>query len=754
LRRCYFNKGFGNTITEDYGCSETTMNHLSSFRHILVIEDQKARRIVALEAATYSIGRESCNEIVIYEPVVSRRHATFLRIKKSPNGNQYFYRIIDGDLEGNKSTNGLIINGLTANSHDLRHGDVILFGGRAKASYYIVPNSGEIALFNAIDSTLIDGAIELEPVANDDNSTIVSGKNQAEKLEKRDLIRLASFPELSPNPIIEINYHGEITYTNPAANIKFETLRQDLLEHPILIDLVDRSKNTEGNLLLREVQVGESIFEQYVHYLSSSELIRSYIFDITERKQTEQKLKYQAFHDLLTGLPNRAWFSKQLLISLEQAKRNQSAIAVIFLDLDGFKNINDTLGHSLGDQVLQQFAKRLVNCVRGGDTVARWGGDEFTILLPQIKDVEDTIKMAKRILDTLKQPFEIKEQQLYIKTSLGIAISPQDGEDSESLLKNADAALYRAKEKGRNRYQFYSSTITSKASLLLKLENLLHQAIEKNEFTLNYQPQVKLTTGEITGMEALLRWHHPDLGQIAPEKLISLAEQTDLIIPIGQWVLKTACLQNLTWQQMGLKPLPIAVNLSPRQFQQPNLVATIVQTLEETGLEPRYLEVEITETSIIQDEQFAAQIFQELRALGVSISLDDFGTGYSSLSYLQKFPFQTLKIDRTFVQALQNNPQDTAILSAMIVLGRICNLRVVVEGVETLQQLELLEKLHCEEVQGFWFSHPLKTEEATQLLLQHCTQQASELVTNEVSYRLRSSGKDATWRVCTGSSGV
>lgn len=712
------------------------MNNLPPFRHILVIEDQKARRIVTLEEATYSIGRESCNAIVIYESLVSRRHGTFLRIRKSPNGNEYFYRIVDGDLEGNKSTNGLIINGLTRESHDLRHGDVILFGGRAKASYYIVPSFREIALFNPIDSILLEEMTEpSQSVKNNVQSTLVSAQNNSEQLDKKDLIRLASFPELSPNPIIEISYTGEITYTNPVANIKFENLRQDLLDHPILKGLIDQSKNTEGNLVLREVKVGENIFEQYIHYLSDHQLIRSYIFDITERKQTEQKLQYQAFHDILTGLPNRAWFSKQLLISLEQAKRNKNVIAVIFLDLDGFKNINDSLGHSFGDQVLQHFAKRLINCVRGGDTVARWGGDEFTILLPQVHDEEDTIKLAQRIVEVLKKPFDIKEHQFYIKTSLGIAISPRDGEDAESLLKNADAALYRAKERGRNRYQFYSSTITSKAFLLLKLENLLHQAIEKNELSLHYQPQVMLTTGEITGVEALLRWYHADMGQVSPAKLIALAEQTDLIIPISQWVLKTACLQNVAWQQAGFKQLPITVNFSPRQFQQPNLASMIEQALEETGLAPHCLEVEITETSIIHDEKFAAQTFHELRSIGVSISLDDFGTGYSSLSYLQKFPFQTLKIDQSFVQALQANPQDTAILSAMIMLGRSFNLRVVAEGVETLQQLEILEKLHCKEVQGYWFSRPLKTEDATKLLLQHCIKREKINSSSELTFQ-------------------
>lgn len=696
-------------------------NHLSPFRHILVIEDQKARRLVALEEQTYTIGRESSNDIVIYERVVSRHHATLLRVKKNPNEENYSYRIVDGDLQGNKSTNGLVINGRGCESYDLKHGDIILFGGQAKVSYYILSNALEIALFNPVDQTQLAALFDNRLCVGDNNkSTLISQNDKDEGDQSEDLARLASFPELSPNPIIEVSFEGKITYVNPAANLKFSTLQQLQLEHPILAGLLDQSKNTQGNLLLREVQVEEDVFEQYVHYLANNKLIRSYVFEITERKRAEQKLKYQAFHDLLTGLPNRAWFNRQLTAALSNAQRQQVSLAVLFLDLDGFKNINDTLGHTFGDQVLQNFAKRLTGCVRAGDTVSRWGGDEFIVLLPYVPYSEDTIKLAQRILEVLKQPFEIEKQQFYIKTSMGIAIYPQDGEDGESLLKNADAALYRAKERGRNHYQFYSSTMTSKASLVLKLENLLHKALENEELSLHYQPQVRLKTGEITGMEALLRWYHPELGQVSPAKLIPLAEQTDLIIPIGQWVLKTACKQSLIWQKSGLKPLPVAVNFSPRQFQQPNLVLMVTQVLEETGLAPNLLEVEITETTIMQNEDFARQALEDLRDMGVHISLDDFGTGYSSLSYLQKFPFNTLKIDQSFTHSLSDRPQDLAIISAMITLGHHLQLRVIAEGVETLQQLELLQRLHCEEVQGFWFSRPLKAEDATKLLQQHC----------------------------------
>lgn len=707
------------------------MKNLPPFRHILVIEDQKARRIVALEEQSYSLGRESINDIVIYERVVSRHHATIIRVKKYPNEEHYSYRIIDGDLEGNRSTNGLIINGRGCESHDLKHGDIILLGGQAKASYYIISNSLEIALFNPIDQTQVAALLETSSETQDHSKSTLTSNTvdrlaQDGEYEKEELARLASFPELSPNPIIELNFQGQITYLNPSANLQFENLLETQLNHPILKGLMEASKNTQGNLLLREVQVGKKVYEQYVHYLPDNQRIRSYIFNITERKIAEQKLKYQAFHDSLTSLPNRSWFERQLAGALSNAKRYDLLLAVLFLDVDNFKTINDSLGHSIGDQVLQNFAQRLVSCLRAGDTVARWGGDEFVILLPQISSSEDTIRLAKRITETLQQPIEIQNQYLYIKTSVGIAIYPQDGEDGESLLKNADAALYRAKERGKNNHQFYSSTMTSKASLLLKIENLLHTALEKNQLSLYYQPQIKLKTGKITGMEALLRWYHPELGQVSPAKLIPLAEQTDLIVPIGEWVLKTACKQNLAWQNLGIKALPIAVNFSPRQFQQPNMVSMVAQVLQNTGLQPNLLEMEITEGTIMQNEDFARQTLQELKSLGVHLSLDDFGTGYSSLSYLQKFSFNTLKIDQSFIKFLHQNPQDVAIIRAIINLGNSLNLRVIAEGVETLEQLELLQSLDCKEVQGFWFSRPLKAEDATKLLQENLGQKGEE----------------------------
>jgi predicted signal transduction protein with EAL and GGDEF domain len=348
--------------------------------------------------------------------------------------------------------------------------------------------------------------------------------------------------------------------------------------------------------------------------------------------------------------------------------------------------------------------------------VARWGGDEFTILLPNVTSMDEAAKIGQRILEALKPAFQIEDNQLHIKTSIGIAVYPRDGQDAETLLRNADAALYRTKQQGKNNYQFYTSTMNAEASEMLRLETLLHYALERREFVLYYQPQINIKTREICGIEALVRWQHPELGLVYPNKFIPLAEENGLIIPIGEWVLQTACSQNKAWQNAGLQPLRISVNLSSRQFQDKNLVSMVSRVLDRTELEPKWLELEITESSLMNNVKFARQALSELQEIGVNISMDDFGTGYSSLGYLKKFPFHTLKIDQSFVRDLKDNPKDIAIISAAITLGYGFNLRVIAEGVENQEQLELLRSLNCEEMQGYWFSRPLTAEEATKFL--------------------------------------
>ncbi|TAF07934.1 MAG: bifunctional diguanylate cyclase/phosphodiesterase [Nostocales cyanobacterium] len=438
--------------------------------------------------------------------------------------------------------------------------------------------------------------------------------------------------------------------------------------------------------------------------------------DVTVEKLALNTIQYHTLYDLLTNLPNRVLFNSLLMTSLEKADHNYN-LAVCFLDLDRFKKINDSLGHAIGDQLLQMVAQRIRQCLRPGDTIARWGGDEFTIILPEISNSEDITLIQERIFAAFKQGFKIDNHHLNISPSIGIALYPQHGKDAETLIKNADAALSRVKLQGRNQYKLYHPAINSQATELFILENSLHQALERQEFKVYYQPQVNSSTGEITKMEALLRWEHPELGLIPPATFIPIAEETGLILPISEWVLKTACLQNKTWQEtLNFPSLSVAVNLSTRQFQQLNLVSMVQQVLLETNLEPQYLELEITETVAMQDVELSRKILKELDKIGLTISIDDFGTGYSSLSYLKDFPIHALKIDQSFVRDLVNGDNQTAITTAIIALAHGLNLAVVAEGVETEEQFNLLRILECEVMQGYLFSHPLSAEEATRML--------------------------------------
>jgi diguanylate cyclase (GGDEF)-like protein len=433
------------------------------------------------------------------------------------------------------------------------------------------------------------------------------------------------------------------------------------------------------------------------------------------QRRVEDTLKHQASYDLLTGLPNRLLFNERLALALANNQQQGEILAVLFLDLDGFKKINETLGHGVGDRLLQDVAQRLKKCLRESDTIARWGGDEFTLLLSPIVCAEQAAEIAQGILSAFNLPFQIEGKgEFYIKASIGIALAPYDGEDTETLLKNADAAMHRVKQQGRNNYQLYTPSIGTQALERMVLENNLYKALERQEFLLHYQPQIDLKTGKIVGMEALLRWQHPEQGLIPPNRFIPLAEETGLINQIGEWALRTACAQNKAWQLAGLPPLRMAVNLSARQFMQQNLMEKIAQVLEETALEPRYLEIEITETTAIQDIDFTISVLQTLKNMGIYISMDDFGTGYSSLSSLKRFPLSTLKIDRSFID-------DAPIIKAVIALGHGLNLKVIAEGVETPGQLEFLREVKCDDVQGYFLSKPLSAEAAANL----CIQQAA-----------------------------
>ena len=438
--------------------------------------------------------------------------------------------------------------------------------------------------------------------------------------------------------------------------------------------------------------------------------------DITERQKAEQMIEHQAFHDSLTQLPNRTNFDRQLKATLKVTGESGGKLAVMFFDLDRFKTINDTLGHNMGDLLLQSVVERLHKCVRDGDVISRWGGDEFTLLLSQINHRQDATLVASRILEILQSPFELNGHRLRITSSIGIAVYPDDGEDAETLLKNADVALYHAKYEGRNNYQHYNLKLNIQAKERLDLDHRLHYALEHDEFLLHYQPIVNVVTGEIIKMETLLRWQHPKIGLVSPTVFIPVAEENGAIVEIGRWVLEQACQQNRLWHEMGFTNLNIAVNLSVRQFQQQNLVATIAEILEKTKLPATALEIEITETVTIQNGNAAKKILSQLHLLGISLAMDDFGTGYSSLTYLKQFPFQTIKIDRSFVQNALADREDAAITKAVLGLGHALGINVVAEGVETKELRDFLHNLNCRYMQGYYFSKPLIATAATKLL--------------------------------------
>ena len=435
--------------------------------------------------------------------------------------------------------------------------------------------------------------------------------------------------------------------------------------------------------------------------------------DITDHKKAEERLGYMAHHDALTGLPNRALFYDRLSQAITRLPWHDRLAAVLFLDIDRFKLINDTLGHSTADLMLKEIGERLLKCVRTGDTVARLGGDEFTVLLVDLAAMEDISAVAQKILDAIAEPYELDGQQFYVTTSIGACIYPPDGTDSTTLLKNADSAMYAAKDRGGNNYQFYAEAMGTVSSGRLSMENALHHALERGEFMLYYQPLIDFTSGKMVGVEALLRWNK-DGEIISPAEFIPLAEETGLIVPIGEWVLRTACAQNKAWQNQCFPPMRVAVNLSGRQLQLPHLKETIARILQETGLESSYLELELTE-SMMQSLQ-ATGTLRALKELGVRLAIDDFGTGYSSLSHLQRYPLHKLKIDQSFMRNLPADENNVAIVTAIVAMAQSLNLKVTAEGVETAEQLAFLRTLACDELQGYLFSRPLPLAELTKLL--------------------------------------
>ncbi len=538
--------------------------------------------------------------------------------------------------------------------------------------------------------------------------------------------------------ILVFDPQGRVLEFNPAAE-KLYPFRQGEPAGADFMDLLPRfhdrprlESSLSGESALRAPDGSEHILLWNVSRFTNVEGVTAgWVVvgqDITPRRRADERIRFLAYYDHLTRLPNRVLLQERLRDTIESARRRARSLAVLFLDLDQFKRINDSLGHRAGDVLLQEVAVRLQDCLRTADYVcpassdpslprdllARLGGDEFVVLLAEADDADAARTVAQRILTAIARPFMIENKEVFTTCSIGVALYPRDGADMDTLLKNADVALYHAKNEGRNNHQFYSDALHATAVQDVAMESMLRKALAREEMTLHYQPQVDISNGRIVGVEALLRWRNPALGDVAPADFIPLAEETGLIAPIGEWVLQTACNQARIWRELGLPPLRMAVNLSPRQFVDTHLTALVTQILRETGLRPEWLELEITENLLVKEG--VIDILRELKRLGVRLALDDFGMGNSNLGYLRRFPIDSIKIDKSFVREITGQNDERTIAAAVIAMARGLRLEVIAEGVETETQLAFLRAVRCEKMQGFLFGRPYPAEHITQLL--------------------------------------
>ncbi len=553
---------------------------------------------------------------------------------------------------------------------------------------------------------------------------------------ERALVTLSSIGDA----VVSADITGNVTYLNPAAEHMTGWLREEAVGRPIsdvfrIIDGCTRKparnplelavrKNKPVGLSANCILIRRDGFESPIedsaapiHDRGGRVIGAVMVFhDVSEARAMVIKMSHLAQHDSLTDLPNRVLFSDRLTQAIALARRRGKKLAVLFLDLDMFKHINDSLGHLIGDKLLQSVADRLITCVRSSDTVSRWGGDEFVVLLSEIEHSEDAARCAENILSVLADQHSVAEHDLDITVSIGIGVYPSDGEDAENMIKNSDAAMYHAKHNGRNNFQFFKQDMNDRAVERQFLEAALRRALAGNEFVLHYQPKINLKTGRITGAEALIRWRHPERGLLFPEQFVPIAEESGLIVPIGRWVLREACTQVRIWLDAGLRPTPVAINISAVEFRNKDFLNGVRGILKETRLEPGCLEIEMTESVLMRDVESTTDVLHELKAMGIKLAIDDFGTGYSSLNYLKGFPIDTLKIDRSFVRDISTDRDDATIVSAMISMGNSLKKRVSAEGVETFEQLLFLRAKRCGEGQGYHFSPPVPADEYAKLL--------------------------------------
>lgn len=574
--------------------------------------------------------------------------------------------------------------------------------------------------------------MEKQEVIIEDRTSEITVKNKELERVITELKQLSNEKELILNSagegIFGLDLNKNITFCNPAgaSMLGYET-RAELIGKPASLILygseTGRNRQTSSDFdgILDHYNKDDKFFRKDnssfpVEYVISSikeadEIVGEVVTfkDITQRKQLEEEIKYHAYFDSLTDLPNRVLLKDRLNQGLTYAQMNEEKLAVLYLDLDRFKLVNDTLGHSIGDLLLRDVAKRLSDCVPKSATVSRQGGDEFTIYLPNIKNEKAVLKVVDRVIASFSKPFKLVDNDIYMKTSIGISIFPDNGETTETLIKNADTAMYKSKEISGNSYHFFSEGMDTRTFESIKLENALYKALEKEELVIYYQPQINSKTNRIEGVEALLRWIHPEHGMIAPDKFIPIAEETGLIVSIGEWVLKEACRQLKEWHDQGYPFISVSVNLSVRQFEQSNLFSIVNDVLKEVELAPEYLQLELTENLIVKNTELTLKTMKQLKGLGINIAIDDFGTGYSSLGYLKNLPISTLKIDKSFVQDMTQD--DAAITNTIITLAKNLDLDVIAEGVETTEQVEFLSARNCYLMQGYFFSRPMPAED-------------------------------------------
>ncbi|PZO42719.1 MAG: diguanylate cyclase [Pseudanabaena frigida] len=693
--------------------------------HVLTVEDPKGFRNFLLQNTTYSLGRSLDNSIVLRSNLVSRQHANLLAVS-DPKNFSCFFRVIDGSLDGIRSTNGILINGRKRFSHILSHGDEILFSKDTKAVYQVIstitniPKGKNTDNKSYKDNNLLRNNLPLSSIETIQFSPLVSISDEDLSVHIREMInQFTSSPEINPQPIIDLNLAGKVLYLNPAALHQFPDLDNLQINHPLLQNLLIQLVplvNPIRTFFTREIGINGKVFEEVIHFMPWNEVIRVHISDITKQKQAEAIISYQIHHDSLTGLPNRKYLYDYLVEVVKKLEDKQQKFAVLFLDIDRFKLINDSLGHGIGDLLLKAVGDRLHNLLRQGDLLVRWGGDEFAIIAKSIGSQDVVVQIAEAMIQALTLPFSCGGHELHITTSIGASIYPDHNTDVEGLIRNADMAMYRAKAEGRNSFQFYVPNMQEQSFQRLLMENNLRRALENEELETYYQPQVELSTGKIVGLEVLLRWKHVALGSISPSKFIPLAEETGLIIAIGSWVLRHTCLQAIAWQNMGLPPIQIGVNLSIKQLHQKDFLASLQQILDETTFDPHYLELEITEGIMMENVEEKIVLLHQFHQMGIQISIDDFGTGYSALSYLKNLPIDTLKIDRTFIEYIAHNDHDRAIVASLVNLSHSLNLVVIAEGVETKEQADLLKELGCDRIQGYFFHKALPADEIECLL--------------------------------------